>query len=622
MKLKSFLNELYSHFSKQLYSNHREDIKVLNPIDEKEIVLKWRKAVFMIIFSSFLVFISVPYFMSVRFVIQHKMWVSFTVYTLSYLSIFIVVLFRQIPFKARVVIGLFSFYSLGVVAFVYAVAGGSGKLYLISSSIIATLLLGIKFGIFSIFMNALTLFVVGFFVANGAIAWIDGNPVVMKVYILTGATFIFLNSVITISLGALVSALENKLIESQNTAYELKKANDELLQNQKKREILETQLIQAQKMESIGRLAGGIAHDYNNISSIIIGYSEFALEKINKDEDLYDDLTEIYSAAKRSADITRQLLAFARQQTVSPKIINLNDTVKKMLKMLERLIGEDVDLAWFPGADLNQIKIDPSQVDQILANLCVNARDAISDVGKITIETENVRFDQAYCEDHAEFVEGEFVMLAVSDDGSGISSENLNKIFDPFFTTKGLGKGTGLGLATVYGIVKQNNGFINVYSEFDKGTTLKIYLPRYSGKIENDLQKIAEPFPLSQGETVLLVDDDPSILKLGERLLKSLGYTVLPVNTPNEAIAMAEGHIDPIHILVTDVVMPEMNGRELSEEIQKRVPNIQTVFMSGYTADVIAHRGVLEEGIHFIPKPLSKKELAKTIRRALDETKG
>ena len=622
MKLKNFLIELYMLFSTKVSSNHKEDIKMLNLIDEKEIVLKWRKIVFMIIFASFLVFISVPYFMSVRFVIQHKMWVSFTVYTLSYFSVFIIVLFRQIPFKTRVAIGLFAFYSLGVVAFVYAVAGGSGKIYLLSSSIVATLLLGIKFGIFSIFINALTLLVLGYFVANGTIAWIDGNPVVMKAYILTGATFIFLNSVITISLGALVHALENNLIESQNAAYEIKKSNEELLQNQKKREKLETQLIQAQKMESIGRLAGGVAHDYNNISSIIIGYSEFALEKVNKDEDLYDDLTEIYSAAKRSADITRQLLAFARQQTVSPKVLNLNDTIEKMLKMLERLIGEDVDLAWFPDADLGQVRIDPSQVDQILANLCVNARDAIADVGKVTIETENVSFDQVYCDDHTGFVEGEFVMLAVSDDGSGISSENLNKLFDPFFTTKGMGKGTGLGLSTVYGIVKQNNGFINVYSELDKGTTFKIYLPRHREKIVNDLQEMAEQFPLSQDETVLLVEDDPSILKLGERMLKSLGYTVLPVNTPTEAIAKADRHKDHIHVLVTDVVMPEMNGRELSENLQKQYSNLKTVFMSGYTADVIAHRGVLEDGIHFIPKPLSKKELARTIRRALDESTG
>jgi len=622
MKLKTFIHEFYNLFSKRVSSNHSEDINLLNLIDKKEIVLRWRKKVFMIIFASFLVFITVPYCMSVRFVIQHKMWVSFTVYTLSYISIFIIVFFRQIPFKTRVIIGLFAFYSLGVVAFVYAVAGGSGKLYLMSSSILATLLIGIKFGIFSIFINALTLLVVGYFVANGAIVWIDGNPVVMKVYILTGTTFLFLNSVITISLAALVSALEINLIESQNAAYELKKANDELLQNQKKREKLEAQLIQAQKMESIGRLAGGVAHDYNNISSIIIGYSELALEKVKKDDELYDNLTQIYSAAKRSADITRQLLAFARQQTVSPKVFNLNDTVENMLKMLKKLIGEDVDLAWLPGADLGQIKIDPSQIDQILVNLCVNARDAIADVGKVTIETENVLLDEAYCDDHAESVEGEFVMLVVSDDGCGISSENLDKLFDPFFTTKDIGKGTGLGLATVYGIVKQNNGFINVYSEVDKGTTFKIYLPRHSEKIENDQNEIAEQFLLSQGETLLLVEDDLSILKLVERMLKSLGYTVLPVNTPNEAIAKAEGHKDPIHILVTDVVMPEMNGRELSEELKKQYPNLKTVFMSGYTANVIAQRGVLEDGIHFIQKPFSKNELAKTIRRTLGETKG
>ena len=436
-------------------------------------------------------------------------------------------------------------------------------------------------------------------------------------------------AVIAVTIGLFLLWNYRLKMEIAKRTGELEQTNRRLNEEIQSREVAECerddmqdQLFQAQKMESIGRLAGGVAHDYNNISSIIIGYSEFALEKVKKDEDLYDDLTEIHSAAKRSADITRQLLAFARQQTISPKVLNLNDTVESMLKMLERLIGEDIDLAWFPGADLGQVKIDPSQIDQILANLCVNARDAIADVGKVTIETENVRFDQAYCNDHADFVEGEFVMLAVSDDGSGISSENLNKLFDPFFTTKGMGKGTGLGLATVYGIVKQNDGFINVYSELDKGTTFKIYLPRHSGKIENDLQEMSEDSQLSQGETVLLVEDDRSILKLGERMLKSLGYTVLPVNTPNEAIEKAKGHNDPIHVLVTDVVMPEMNGRELSEEVQKWVPNIQTVFMSGYTSDVIAHRGVLEEGIHFIQKPLSKKELANTIRIALDKAKG
>lgn len=381
---------------------------------------------------------------------------------------------------------------------------------------------------------------------------------------------------------------------------------------------LQAQLIQAQKMESVGRLAGGVAHDYNNISSIIIGYSELALENIEQSDPLHDDLMEILTAAKRSTDITRQLLAFARQQTIAPKVLDLNDTIGNMLKMLRRLIGEDIDLAWLPGAKVWPVKIDPSQVDQILANLCVNARDAIADVGKVTIETKNVSFGEDYCADHAGFIPGEFVLLAVSDDGSGMATATLDKVFEPFFTTKDVGKGTGLGLSTVYGIVKQNNGFINVYSEPEKGTTIKIYLSRHTGKIvEARLESILEN-PLSRGETVLLVEDDGSIMELGKRMLDDLGYTVLSAVTPNEAIKLAEEHADGINLLVTDVVMPEMNGRELSEQLRTRYSNLKTLFMSGYTANVIAHRGVLEDGVCFMPKPFSKKELAEKVREALD----
>jgi len=384
---------------------------------------------------------------------------------------------------------------------------------------------------------------------------------------------------------------------------------------------LQAQLIQAQKMESVGLLAGGIAHDYNNISSIITGYSELALEKVDQDDPLHDDLIEILTAAKRSTDITRQLLAFARQQTIAPKVLDLNDTIESMLKMLRRLIGEDIDLAWLPGAEVWPVKIDPSQVDQILANLCVNARDAIAGVGKITIETKNTSFDEDYCANHAGFVPGEYVLFAVSDDGSGIAPETLDKIFEPFFTTKDLGHGTGLGLATVYGIVKQNNGFINIYSEPDEGTTIKIYLSRHKGEIEAH-HKIILKNPISRGETVLLVEDDSSIMKLGKRMLNGLGYSVLSANTPSEAISLAKEHADEINLLVTDVVMPEMNGRELSEQLKRLYPNLKILFMSGYTANVIAHRGVLEDGVCFMPKPFSQKDLAVKVREALDMDTG
>ncbi|MBA3011562.1 MAG: PAS domain S-box protein, partial [Desulfobacula sp.] len=372
------------------------------------------------------------------------------------------------------------------------------------------------------------------------------------------------------------------------------------------KQMIENQLHQAQKMESVGRLAGGVAHDYNNISSIIIGYTELALESIEQSNPLYDDLMEILTAAKRSTNITRQLLAFARQQTVAPKVIDLNDTIGNMLKMLRRLIGEDIDLAWMPGAEVWPVKIDPSQIDQVLANLCVNARDAIADVGKVTIETKNVTFDEDYCNDHAGFIPGEFVLLAVSDDGSGMAPEILGNIFEPFFTTKGPGKGTGLGLATVYGIAKQNNGFINVYSELEKGTTIKIYLLRHTGQVVQVQSENFSEIPLGRGETILLVEDDRSILKLGKRILGELGYSVMSITCPNEAIKLAEKHGSSINLLITDVVMPEMNGRELSEHLKILYPDLKVLFMSGYTANVIAHRGVLDDGVNFISKPFSK----------------
>lgn len=376
-------------------------------------------------------------------------------------------------------------------------------------------------------------------------------------------------------------------------------------------------LNQSRKLESIGRLAGGVAHDFNNMLSIILGYTALAMEKIDKSDSLYDDLQEIYQAGMRSADITRQLLAFARQQTIAPKVLNLNDNIGSMTKMLRHLIGEDIDFAWMPGPQLWSVKIDPSQIDQILANLCVNARDAIADVGKVTIETKNVEFDEEYCADHAEFIAGAYVMLAVSDDGCGIAPEVMGQIFEPFFTTKGLGQGTGLGLATVYGIVKQNKGFINVYSEPEKGTVIKVYLPRYAEQTATERNEPGRGLPSGQGETILLVEDDATILKLGKRMLENLGYKVLSTTRSNDAKKIAEEYDGRIDLLLTDVVMPEMNGRELSEQLQTIYPKLKTLFMSGYTANVIAHRGVLDEGINFVSKPFSLKEIATKVREVL-----
>ncbi|MHB8790815.1 MAG: PAS domain S-box protein [Desulfobulbaceae bacterium] len=384
-------------------------------------------------------------------------------------------------------------------------------------------------------------------------------------------------------------------------------------------EKLQAQLLQVQKMESVGRLAGGVAHDFNNMLSVILGHAEMALEKADPSQPLHSDLEEIRKAAVRSADLTRQLLAFARKQTVVPKVLDLNETVAGMLKMLKRLIGEGIELTWQPGADLWPIRMDPSQIDQILANLCINARDATSGFGMVGIRTENRAFDEAYCAGHPGIVPGEYVELAISDNGCGMDEETIACIFEPFFTTKKLGKGTGLGLSTVYGIVKQNNGFINVYSEPARGTTFQVCLPRQAPMAEGLTEKGAEP-PAAQGhQTILLVEDEPAILSMTTMMLEQLGFTVLAAGSPGEALRLAERHPGQIDLLMTDVIMPEMNGRDLAKNLLVLYPCLNRLFMSGYSADVIAPHGVLDEGVHFLQKPFSMQDLTAKVRAALRE---
>jgi PAS domain S-box-containing protein len=381
---------------------------------------------------------------------------------------------------------------------------------------------------------------------------------------------------------------------------------------------LEAQLQQAQKMESVGRLAGGVAHDFNNMLGAILGYAEVAQDEVDSAQPIHGYLEEIRKAAARSADLTRQLLAFARKQTVSPKAIDLNDTVTNMLKMLQRLIGEDIHLTWQPSPDQCQIKMDPSQVDQILANLCVNARDAIEDTGQITIETGTCSIDADYCAANLEATPGDYVRLVVSDNGKGMDRDTLTHVFEPFYTTKEMGKGTGLGLATVYGAVKQNNGFINLYSEPGKGTTFSLYLPYYAGDtIRKQAEGEAEAVPRGQ-ETILLVEDDAAMLDITAIRLVKKGYIVLKADSPGQAMELAREHHGAIHLLMTDVIMPEMNGRDLARSILTIHPGMKRLFMSGYTADIIARHGVLDEGVHFIQKPFSQADIAAMVREVLD----
>jgi signal transduction histidine kinase len=400
--------------------------------------------------------------------------------------------------------------------------------------------------------------------------------------------------------------------------YTLAEVTDRIRAEEEK-DKLEAQLQMAQKMESVGRLAGGIAHDFNNLLTVILGHAQLGIMKTDPSAPIFSHLEEIQKAGERSADLTRQLLAFARKQTVAPIVLDLNKTVTGMLNMLQRLIGEDIELTLVPATDLWPVNMDPSQIDQILVNLCVNARDAISGVGKITIETGNIVCDDSYCDHHSGFVPGKYVLLTVSDDGCGMGKDTLGHIFEPFFTTKGIGEGTGLGLATVYGIVKQNNGFVYVYSETDHGTTFNIYLPRHDVATGQAPQpESAEEFAVGGRETILLVEDERAILEMTTTMLKMRGYTVLSANTPDDAIQMAEEHGGEIHLLITDVIMPRMNGQDLAKKLLQFYPHIKQLFMSGYTANVIAHNGMLEAGVNFIQKPFSMQDLATKAREVLN----
>ncbi len=418
---------------------------------------------------------------------------------------------------------------------------------------------------------------------------------------------------IEISAHAICFEREPLLVLSLKDISERKRAEAERIR-------LEENIRQGQKMETVGRLAGGIAHDYNNMLSVIFGYTELAKMKLPPTDPLQEDLGHILKAAKRSRDITRQLLTFARKQTIDPKVIDLNAGVEQTLAMLRQLLGENIVLAWYPEEELWPVEIDPSQPEQILANLCVNARDAILDVGKLTIRTNNIRFDAEDCCGTPDLQPGEFVMLAVSDDGCGMDQATLARIFEPFYTTKQVGEGTGLGLATVYGSVKQSNGFISAHSEPDQGTTFKIYLPRYLGQDTIEQKAVAGEREIFKGrrETILVVEDEAAILQLTTTMLEELNYEVLAAVSPYEALALVKTRHKEIDLLITDVVMPEMNGRQLADRLKLIQPGLKCLFMSGYTENSISRHGVPAEDLLFIRKPFSRDNFSFQVWRALD----
>ena len=380
---------------------------------------------------------------------------------------------------------------------------------------------------------------------------------------------------------------------------------------------LQEQLNQSQKMDSVGRLAGGVAHDFNNMLGVILGYTEMALLGMESGHPLYGSLSEIHKAAKRSADLTRQLLTFARKQNIVPKSLDLNAVIEGMLKMLGRLVGENVELVFHPEKDLWPVKVDPSQIDQILANLCVNARDAIEETGRITLETARIVLGPESEGIESSFTPGAYVMLSFSDDGCGMDRDVLSHIFEPFFTTKSLEKGTGLGLATVYGIVKQNDGFISVESEVGGGSRFRIYLPRFEGEMEAPVTGGFSQASPGEPATILLVEDESVILEMTQAMLEQLNYKVLSAPDKARAMELARERGDEITLLITDVIMPGINGKDLSELLKPLCPSLKCLFMSGYSADVIARHGVLDPGVFFIQKPFSLSELSARISEVL-----
>jgi len=415
--------------------------------------------------------------------------------------------------------------------------------------------------------------------------------------------------------GARAMEILNFVAQHVATAIERKRAENALRHSEK-------QLWQSQKMEAVGRLAGGVAHDFNNLLTVIKGYTELMLSDLKPSDPLRPEMEEVQKAADRAAALTRQLLAFSRRQVLAPRVVNLNYLVEDMNKLLRRLLGEDIELSIKLADDLGSVKADPGQIEQVIMNLAVNARDAMPKGGKLTIETANLDLDQAYSREHVTVNSGPYVMLAIADTGSGMDAETLSHVFEPFFTTKEQGKGTGLGLSTVYGIVKQSGGYIWPYSEPGMGTTFKIYLPRVDEMAEREMARAQVSPGLGGKETILLVEDEEGVRGLTRQLLQRHGYTVLEAENGQDALALCARHSATIHLLLSDVVLAaQMSGRELVERLLPLRPQMKVLYMSGYSDEAIVHHGVLAPGTAFLQKPFTTESLVRKLREVLDSKK-
>ncbi len=564
---------------------------------------------------------AIVYLPSVWVAFQTQRWGIIFIDTLAIGVVAALYLTPQRSFRVRASVFALVFYVLGV--WLLVEVGSISQIYLLGFSILATILLGLRTSLVTVGINAATLFGLGAVNLAAPGMLFIGREMNLSAWFVVTLNFLLVNSILTVSIGAVLSALEGiaqreyaARMELERDRTELVQANAALDHEMRERKLLETQLAQSQKLEAIGQLAGGVAHDFNNLLTVINGYSDELLSTTPATDGKRFMLEEIHAAGERAAELTRQLLAFSRKQILAPQILDLNTIVSKLEKMLRRLISEDIRVTIVLQPDLPWIQVDPGQLEQVMLNLAVNARDAMPTGGLLTIESASVVFTAEQLAHKFEIPPGAYVTLTVSDTGSGMSPEVQAHIFEPFFTTKDVGKGTGLGLATVFGIVKQSDAYIDVYSEVGIGTRFRVLFPV--------VNNVAQPTPpeveaLPRGsETVLLVEDEADVRGITRLALETHGYRVLEAANGREALQLyiALGHT--IDLVVTDVIMPEMSGRELIEALQLRQAQVSVLYISGYTDDAIVRHGIIAATDAFLQKPFSPSALIKKVREVLD----